>query len=84
VDQNSQSDLTVTEVARLLRLHPVSVRRMIRLGRLAGCYVLPSVGHKRPRWRIRRDALEMIRGRSRSVPVTACESRSAVPAGVGT
>jgi excisionase family DNA binding protein len=49
-------DLTVQNVAELMGVHPETVRRLARAGRLAGGY---KVGRQ---WRFAREAIERIRG----------------------
>lgn len=49
-------DLKVTEFARIVQLHPESVRQMIRSGRFRFAY---KIGHS---WRIRKEAVDEVRG----------------------
>jgi len=49
-------DLTVRDVAQLMGLHPATVRRLARAGRLPGAY---RVGRQ---WRFAREAIEKLRG----------------------
>ena len=49
-------DLTVHDVAELTGVHPATVRRLARAGRLAGAY---KVGRQ---WRFAREAIEQMRG----------------------
>jgi excisionase family DNA binding protein len=48
--------LTVDQVARRLQLHPATVRRWIKAGRLRGI----SLGSDRAGWRIRRSEVEAL------------------------
>lgn len=50
-----QPDLTIPDLARLLRLSPETLRSLARLHRLPGAY---KVGRN---WRISRDAIERLR-----------------------
>ncbi len=49
-------DLTVYDVAKLMGVHPATVRRLTRAGRLPGAY---KVGHL---WRFAREAIQELRG----------------------
>ncbi|MFO7958728.1 MAG: helix-turn-helix domain-containing protein [Candidatus Brocadiia bacterium] len=49
-------DLTVQNVAELMGVHPETVRRLARAGRLSGAY---KIGRQ---WRFAREAIERIRG----------------------
>jgi len=49
-------DLTVQDVAKLTGVHPATVRRLARAGRLPGAYKMGS------RWRFAREAIEELRG----------------------
>jgi len=50
------ADLTAQEVAKITSLHPITVRRLCREGKIVGAY---QVGAS---WRIRREALQELRG----------------------
>ena len=50
-------DLSVRNVSRLLDVHPATVRRLARAGRLPGAY---KVGRQ---WRFAREAIGKLRGR---------------------
>lgn len=50
------SDLTVQDVAELMGVHPATIRRLARAGRLPGAY---RVGRQ---WRFAREAIEKLRG----------------------
>ena len=52
-----QRDLTVRDICRLMELHPDTVRRLARAGRLPGAY---KVGRQ---WRFAREAIGKLRGR---------------------
>jgi len=53
-----QKDLTVTELAYVLRLHPKSVRRHLRSGHLPSAYRLGPRGQ----WRVPLAAIEAFKG----------------------
>ena len=53
-DEEGEQLLTVDQVARRLQLHPATIRRWIKSGRLRGI----SLGSDRAGWRIRRSELE--------------------------
>jgi excisionase family DNA binding protein len=53
-DEEGEQLLTVDQVARRLQLHPATIRRWIKAGRLRGI----SLGSDRAGWRIRRSELE--------------------------
>ena len=55
-DEEGEQLLTVDQVARRLQLHPVTIRRWIKSGRLRGI----SLGSDRAGWRIRRSELEQL------------------------
>ena len=52
-----QRDLTVRDICRLMELHPDTVRRLARAGRLPGAY---KVGRQ---WRFARESIGKLRGR---------------------
>jgi excisionase family DNA binding protein len=49
-------DLTVQDVAKLTGVHPATVRRLARVGRLPGAYKMGSL------WRFAREGIEELRG----------------------
>jgi len=49
-------DLSVRHVSAVMGVHPATVRRLARAGRLAGAY---KVGRQ---WRFAREAIEKLRG----------------------
>jgi excisionase family DNA binding protein len=49
-------DLTAAQVAELTGVHPATVRRLARAGRLCGAY---KIGRQ---WRFAREAMERLRG----------------------
>lgn len=55
-DEDGEQLLTVDQVARRLQLHPATIRRWIKSGRLRGI----SLGSDRAGWRIRRSELEQL------------------------
>lgn len=52
----AESLLTVDEVARELRVHPHTVRMLLRTGRLPGMRI--GVGSRNSAWRVRRADVE--------------------------
>ena len=50
------ADLTVRQVAHLMGVHPATVRRLARAGKLPGAY---KVGRQ---WRFARETIEELRG----------------------
>ncbi|MBV9170090.1 MAG: helix-turn-helix domain-containing protein [Chloroflexi bacterium] len=57
--------LTVDQVARQLQLHPATVRRWIKTGKLHGI----SLGSDRAGWRIRRSEVQALIQGTRQVPL---------------
>jgi excisionase family DNA binding protein len=51
-----KSDYTVRDLAALLGIHPETLRRLARAGRLPGAYKVGT------RWRFAREAIEDLRG----------------------
>ena len=51
-----KQDLKVRQLAFLLHVHPATIRRLARAGKLSGAYKVGS------QWRFAREAVELMRG----------------------